>query len=99
MSGAIVADPGARGSSSAALQQPMRIDRDLPSLNMGIYKLKFSMNFLMSLLHHLGVAGALGIGGYLALKGHIEIGTVVAFVSGLNKVNDPWGDVSTGIAR
>jgi ABC-type bacteriocin/lantibiotic exporter with double-glycine peptidase domain len=63
------------------------------SLNMGIYKLKYSMNFLMNLMHHLGVATALGVGGWLAVQGRLEVGTVVAFVSGLAKVNDPWGDV------
>ena len=62
-------------------------------LNMGIFKLKFAMNFLMNLMHHLGVATVLGVGGYYAAKGEIEVGTVVAFVSGLAKVNDPWGDV------
>jgi ABC-type multidrug transport system fused ATPase/permease subunit len=63
------------------------------TLNMGIYKLKYSMNFLMNLTHHLGVATALGVGGWLAVQGRLEVGTVVAFVSGLAKVNDPWGDV------
>jgi ABC-type multidrug transport system fused ATPase/permease subunit len=62
-------------------------------LNMGIFKLKFAMNFLMNLMHHLGVATALGVGGYYAVKGEIQVGTVVAFVSGLAKVNDPWGDL------
>src|SRR3546814_13580785 len=63
------------------------------TLNMGIYKLKFSMNFLMNLMHHLGVAAALGVGGWFAARGQIEVGTVVAFVSGLATVNDPWGEV------
>jgi len=63
------------------------------ALNMGIFKLKFSMNFLMNLMHHLGVATALGVGGLLAVQGRLEVGTVVAFISGLAKVNDPWGDV------
>jgi len=40
-----------------------------------------------------GAAGALGVGGYYAVKGEIDVGTVVAFVSGLAKVNDPWGDL------
>ncbi|MEO8543865.1 MAG: hypothetical protein ABI434_09810, partial [Burkholderiaceae bacterium] len=62
-------------------------------LNMGIFKIKFSMYFLMNLTHHLGVATALGVGGYYVVQGRIEVGTVVAFVSGLAKVNDPWGDL------
>lgn len=62
-------------------------------LNMSIFKLKFSMNFLMNTMHHLGVATVLGVGGWYAAQGRIEVGTVVAFVSGLAKVNDPWRDV------
>jgi len=62
-------------------------------LSMGIFKLKFTMNFLMNLMHHMGVAVALGVGGYYAVKGEIDVGTVMAFVSGLAKINDPWGDV------
>lgn len=62
-------------------------------LNMGVFRIKFAMNFLMNLMHHLAVATALGVGAYLVLKGRIEVGTVVAFVSGLGKVTDPWGDL------
>lgn len=62
-------------------------------LNMGIYKLKYSMNLLMNLMHHLAVAVALCVGGWLAIAGRIEVGTVVAIVGGLGKLNDPWGDL------
>ncbi|HVJ42277.1 MAG TPA: hypothetical protein VM639_12305 [Dongiaceae bacterium] len=73
-------------------EQDSRVDR-IYRLNMGIYKLKFSMNFLMNLMYHLGVIGALAIGGWFVIEGQTEIGTVVAFVSGLAKINDPWGDI------
>ena len=33
------------------------------------------------------------VGGWFAVEGRIEVGTVVAIVSGLGKLNDPWGDV------
>jgi ABC-type bacteriocin/lantibiotic exporter with double-glycine peptidase domain len=60
---------------------------------MGIYRLKYSMNLLMNLMHHLAVAVALCAGGWLAVEGRIEVGTVVAIVGGLGKLNDPWGDL------
>jgi len=63
------------------------------ALNMGIFKLKFSMNFLMNLLHHLGVAAVLAVGGWFVVHGQTEVGTVVAFISGLAKIVDPWGDM------
>jgi ABC-type multidrug transport system fused ATPase/permease subunit len=72
--------------------QTRRVDHVF-ALHMEMFKLKFSMNFLMNLTHHVGVAAALALGGWYAIQGQIEIGTVVAFVSGLGKVNDPWGDV------
>src|SRR5262249_13568932 len=62
-------------------------------LNMGIYKFKYSMNLLMNLMHYLAVAAALGVGGWFVVRGQIEVGTVVAVVSGLGKLNDPWGDL------
>jgi ABC-type bacteriocin/lantibiotic exporter with double-glycine peptidase domain len=61
--------------------------------NMGIYKLKFSMNFLMNILVQIGYAGIFALGGYYVVNGRLEVGTVVAFVSGLAKVNAPWGDL------
>jgi ABC-type bacteriocin/lantibiotic exporter with double-glycine peptidase domain len=51
------------------------------------------MNFLMNLLHHLGVASVLAIGGWFVVQGQTEVGTVVAFITGLAKIVDPWGDL------
>ena len=90
VSGEIVGASGGDAALTAA--QNGRID-NVFTLNMGIFKLKFAMHFLMNLMHHLGVAVVLGVGGWYAVQGRIEVGTVVAFVSGLAKVNDPWGDV------
>jgi ABC-type multidrug transport system fused ATPase/permease subunit len=64
-------------------------------LNMVVLKLKFSLNFLMNLSHHLGIAVILGIGGWLVVNGKTEVGTVVAFMSGLMTIKDPWGDLVT----
>ena len=69
-----------------------RIDRVF-ELNMGIYRFKYSMNLAMNLMYYFSVAAALGVGGWFAVEGRIEVGTVVAIVSGLGKLNDPWGDL------
>lgn len=87
---AMMGEPGAHFHVGQDLD--VRID-DVFALNMGIYKLKFSMNFLMNLLHHSGTAGVLAAGGWFVVHGQTEVGTVVAFVSGLAKINDPWGDL------
>jgi ABC-type bacteriocin/lantibiotic exporter with double-glycine peptidase domain len=62
-------------------------------LNMEIFRRKFGMNFLMNLLYHLGVIGILAVGGWLVLQGKTEVGTIVAFISGLSRMNDPWNDL------
>lgn len=62
-------------------------------LNMEIFRRKYGMNFLMNLTYSLGVIGILFVGGWLVLQGKTEVGTIVAFISGLSRVNDPWGDL------
>jgi ABC-type multidrug transport system fused ATPase/permease subunit len=69
-----------------------RIDRVL-QLNIGILKFKFTMNFLMNLCSQLQIIAALMIGGWLVLHERIEIGGIVAFISAVKQLNDPWGDV------
>jgi ABC-type bacteriocin/lantibiotic exporter with double-glycine peptidase domain len=67
--------------------------RDIYALNMQIYRRKYAMNFLINLLYHLGTVGILFVGGWFVMLGKTEVGTVVAFISGLTKVNDPWNDL------
>jgi len=62
-------------------------------LNMEIFRRKFGMNFLMNLLYQLGIAGILAVGGWLLLQGRTDVGAIVAFISGLSRMNDPWGDL------
>jgi ABC-type multidrug transport system fused ATPase/permease subunit len=63
------------------------------ALDMGIFKIKFTMNFLMNLCSHLQVVSALLVGGWWVYISHLEIGGVVAFISGIGRLNDPWGDL------
>ena len=56
-------------------------------------ELKFSMNFVMNLTHHMEIVGALLLGGWFVVAEHIEIGAVVAFISAIGRLNDPWGDL------
>jgi len=91
--GIVGANGGKSGGDLAKAAAQDALVNHVFRLNMSIFKLKFSMNFLMNLMHHLGVATVLGVGGWYAAQGRLEVGTVVAFVSGLSKVNDPWGDI------
>jgi ABC-type multidrug transport system fused ATPase/permease subunit len=69
-----------------------RIDRVL-RLNMGIFELKFSMNFLMNLCTHLQIIAALLLGGWWVLREQLEVGATVAFISAIGRLTDPWGDL------
>jgi len=66
---------------------------ELYRLNMEIFYRKYGMTFLMNLFHHLGTIGILAFGSWLLLQGKTEMGTIVAFISGINRMNDPWGDL------
>ncbi len=90
ISEAIVESVPSDASGWALAQEPIQ---NVFTLNMGIYKIKFTMNLLMNLMYHLSVAVALSVGGWLSWHGRIEVGTVVAIVGGLGKLNDPWGDL------
>jgi ABC-type bacteriocin/lantibiotic exporter with double-glycine peptidase domain len=69
-----------------------RIDRVF-ELNMGIFRFKFTMNFLMNLSTQLQIIAALLVGGWLVHTDQLEIGGVVAFISGVGRFTDPWGDL------
>ena len=69
-----------------------RIERVF-ELDMAIFKLKFSMNFLMNFCNHLQIIAALLLGGWYVLTNQLEIGGVVAFISAVGRLNDPWGDL------
>ena len=66
---------------------------DIFELNLGIVKLRFSMKFLMNFTHNVGKVLVLCVGGWYVIRGEADVGTVVAFVSGLGNIRDPWGDL------
>ena len=77
-----------------ALQQELRF-AEIFELNLGIFKLRYSMKFLMNLTQNFGKVVILGVGGWYVIHGQAEVGTVVAFISGLNSLADPWHDLVT----
>ncbi len=83
---------GISGDAAGDRADDQRIQRVF-ELNMGIYRFKFSMNFLMNLSTQLQIIGALLAGGWAVYAGRLEIGGVVAFISGIGRITDPWGDL------
>lgn len=54
------------------------------------YLIKLSMKFALNIIHGIGTVGILLIGGLLYLRGHTDIGSVVAALSALTRINEPW---------
>jgi ABC-type multidrug transport system fused ATPase/permease subunit len=80
------------GMIAGRARDEVRIDRVF-QLDMRIFQLKFTMNFLMNLCSHLQIVAALLLGSWWVLQDQLEIGGIVAFISGLGRLNDPWGDL------
>ena len=76
------------------LKQELRF-AEIFSLNLGVVKLRYSMHFLMNITHNFAKIVVLGVGGWYVINGKAEVGIVVAFVSGLNNVHDPWDGLVT----
>jgi ABC-type multidrug transport system fused ATPase/permease subunit len=84
---------GAAGAASAGRAAFRRRIVAVFGLNMQILYYKYLMNFLMNPTNHLGITGVLAVGGWYVARGEIDVGTIVAFISGLSRLNDPWGDL------
>jgi len=60
-----------------------------------IYRVKFFLTFLGNFIDAIGPLIVLAVGGYLVLQGKAEVGTLVVFISGFQKVADPWDQLLT----
>lgn len=77
---------------SRAESSARRLD-EVFAINIGVFEIKFSLNFLMNLTYSLGGLLVLGIGCVLVVQGQTEIATVVTFLSATGRIVDPWNDV------
>ncbi|MDP9139002.1 MAG: ABC transporter ATP-binding protein [Pseudomonadota bacterium] len=68
------------------------IDR-LYRLRIWIYLRKYFLAELGNFLDNLGPIIVLAVGGYLAIEGKTQVGTLVVFLSGLQKISDPWSQI------
>ena len=60
-----------------------------------IYRVKFFLTFLGNFIDALGPLIVLSLGGWLVLNGKAEVGTLVVFISGFQKVSEPWDQLLT----
>ncbi len=64
-------------------------------LQIQTFRLKFGLKFVLNVLSHAATLAVLGVGSWMVLSGRTEIGTVVAFLSGIERVSDPWRELVT----
>jgi len=84
---------GPHGKSAAFLDESARRIERVFQLGMGIFRFKYTMNFLMNLCSHSQTIGILLVGGWYVYTDRLAIGGVVAFIAAVGRLNDPWGDL------
>jgi ABC-type bacteriocin/lantibiotic exporter with double-glycine peptidase domain len=57
------------------------------------YFLKYGLKTLLNVANAMGPLVVLVVGGYLVIEGHTTIGTLVAFVSGFDRISGPMHDL------
>jgi ABC-type bacteriocin/lantibiotic exporter with double-glycine peptidase domain len=68
------------------------IDR-LYRVRVWLYLRKFLISELGNFLASTGPLIVLTLGGYLVITGRTEVGTLVVFISGLQRISDPWDEL------
>ncbi len=58
-----------------------------------IFALKLSSKFALGAISAVGKVGILFLGGWLVLEGRSDVGTVVASLTGLTRIEGPWRDL------
>jgi ABC-type bacteriocin/lantibiotic exporter with double-glycine peptidase domain len=67
--------------------------RDIFATRRRIFRLKLSSKFGLSAISAGGMVGILFLGGLLVLEGRSDVGTVVASLTGLTRIEGPWRDL------
>ena len=62
-------------------------------LRLIIYRYKYFLTFLGNFLDSLGPIVVVTLGGYLVIMGQTDVSTLVVFISGFQKISNPWDDL------
>lgn len=80
----------------ARVEDEVRADfHDIFEIRRRIFVLKLSSKFALAAISALGKVGILFLGGWLVLQGRSDVGTVVASLTGLTRIEGPWRDLVT----
>jgi ABC-type multidrug transport system fused ATPase/permease subunit len=59
-----------------------------------VYRIKFFLTAFGNLLDAVGPLIVLVVGGWFVIQGSVAVGTLVVFISGIQKVADPWDQLA-----
>ncbi|MBI2255216.1 MAG: hypothetical protein HYU58_11400 [Proteobacteria bacterium] len=62
---------------------------------LAVYRVKFFLTFFGNFLDALAPLIVLSVGGWLVIKGEVEVSTLIVFITGFQKVADPWDQLLT----
>jgi ABC-type bacteriocin/lantibiotic exporter with double-glycine peptidase domain len=81
-------------SDLAAVEDEVLEDfRDVFGTRRLLFLLKLSSKFALSAISVTGAVGILLLGGWLVLNGRTDVGTVVASLTGLTRIERPWREL------
>ena len=83
----IVAEPTMRGHPERRFAR--LVDQALDT-RIHIYRIKYFLTFFGNFLDAIGPLGVLLVGGWMVIQGKTEVSTLVVFISGFQRVSDPF---------
>ena len=63
--------------------------RQVYAVRMSYYRWKFASKLINNFMNHLAPMSVLMVGGYLVINDQTTLGTIVAFISGFERMADP----------
>jgi ABC-type multidrug transport system fused ATPase/permease subunit len=91
--GDLIALPFTAASGGASAYRQLVDDSFLARVT--IYRIKFFLTFFGNFLDAIGPLIVLAVGGWLVMRGGVEVGTLVVFISGFQKLADPWDQLTS----
>jgi ABC-type bacteriocin/lantibiotic exporter with double-glycine peptidase domain len=82
-------DGQSRGDEAAPGNHLNRLIEDVYCARIRIFVLKYFLKFFNNLLGQLGPLSVLLVGGWMVIQGQTEVGTIVAFISGFERLTGP----------
>ncbi|AZO19965.1 ABC transporter ATP-binding protein [Mesorhizobium sp. M1E.F.Ca.ET.045.02.1.1] len=80
-------------SHSTKRRAAFRTIRTIFSNRIEFYLLRFGLKTSMNVANAMGSLMVLIVGGYLVIRGQTTIGTIVAFISGFQRLSEPTGEL------